>query len=141
MVLTGDVRQTRLEIPRAAKDRLLFAEAGRADINRLAEMTDEIAPDVSGAALAAVQERHATCQAAEDHAGSQRRAEFTGIARGGIRDRTGCGHRLRGVGKHHPRNLGRALTAVHFDCAWLQHYARPLCRTDAKPVRKRRRGG
>jgi hypothetical protein len=45
-----------------------------------------------------------------------------------------------GVGRDHSSNLCHPSTAVLFPCVCLRHYARPLCRTDAKPGRRRRRG-
>jgi hypothetical protein len=65
----------------AAEDRRLLGEVRRRDINRLAEMADEIAPDVSAASLRTVQERDRPLDAAKRQARAERRAELARVAR------------------------------------------------------------
>src|ERR1039458_4446041 len=58
-------------------------EVPRRNVNRLAEMADEVAADVSRAALPPVQKRDTTLDAAEGQARAQRGAELASVARGG----------------------------------------------------------
>src|ERR1017187_871048 len=83
LVLARDVQRTQRKILAAAEDRAVLVEVGRRDVNRFAEMADEIAADVSRAALSAVQKRDAALDAAKRQARAQRRAELAGVARGG----------------------------------------------------------
>ena len=83
LILAGDVQRALREILAAAENRALLVEVRRRDVNRFAEMADEIAADVSRAALRTVQKRDAALDAAKRQARAQRRAEFAGVARGG----------------------------------------------------------
>ena len=83
LVLAGDVQRALREILAAAENRAFLVEVRRRDVNRFAEMADEIAADVGRAALRAVQKRDAALDAAKRQARAQRRAELAGVARGG----------------------------------------------------------
>ncbi len=82
LVLTRDVLESCVQILRSAENRRVLVEIRRRDVHRLAEVADEIAPDVGRAALRAMEEGNRPLDAAKDEARTERRAEFTGIARG-----------------------------------------------------------
>src|SRR5664280_1935265 len=83
LILARNVQRTLREILAAAEDRALLVEIRRRDVNRFAEMADEIAANVSRAALPAVQKWDAALDAAKRQACAERRVELAGIARGG----------------------------------------------------------
>ena len=79
MILGNDIVQRQLDVGPATEDRRLLAEIGAGDIDRFLIMADQITPDIGGAALRAVQQRHGAGNALENQGGPQRCAQFTGI--------------------------------------------------------------
>jgi hypothetical protein len=154
----SDIQRALRKLLAAAENRAVLVKVRRRDVNRLAEMADEIAADVSRAALRTVQKRDATLDAAKDQARAQRRAELAGIARGGeilrlrlvvvIRQRKGNGgERIDDFGGEHRAALtirrtrascgatGRLLQ--RFLDVSFQHSNWSLCNRDANSALKR----
>ena len=82
VVLTGQVVQGRLQVVATAKDRTLLAEVGRRDVYGFLEVADDVATNIGGTALWAVDQGNAVLNPSEDQAGTQWCAEFAGVSQG-----------------------------------------------------------
>jgi len=83
-VLGHDVQDAFFEIRAAAEHGLLFPEGRGGDVHGLAEMADDVAAHVGGAALAAVQVGDGPLHALEGQGGAQRRAQLAGVGGGDV---------------------------------------------------------
>ncbi len=100
------------------------------------KVADEVAANVSGAPLGAMEKGNAPFHAAKDQARAQRRAELAGVARGTAVAQLRPVRLLAPECRRHEPRRPRDRRDLCFDriCVTFQHSTSPLCNRNAKKL-------